>query len=140
LKVAPAPGGIVPLHILNQTADAPPAPQPKALLSVGDKLAVDQTCSPLAVPGTPPCSAAGSVSQVAFTDAILNLAGGGNGCTGDCNANGSVTVDEILTAVNIALGSLPVSACTPADADGSGTVTIDEILAAVNFALTACPA
>src|SRR4029453_10293572 len=32
-------------------------------------------------------------------------------CVGDCNNNGSVTVDELVKGVGIALGSLPVSAC-----------------------------
>ena len=32
--------------------------------------------------------------------------GGGVGCIGDCNGDGRVTVDEIITAVNIALGNV----------------------------------
>jgi cysteine-rich repeat protein len=59
-------------------------------------------------------------------------------CTGDCNRDGSVTVDEIVTAVNIALGSLPVAQCQAADGDGGGTVTVDEIVTAVNKALNGC--
>lgn len=60
-------------------------------------------------------------------------------CTGDCNANQQVTVDEILTMVNIALGNAGVPACPPGDANGDGHVTVDEILAAVNNALSGCP-
>jgi hypothetical protein len=50
-----------------------------------------------------------------------------------------VTVDELLTMVNIALGTADVSACTAGDANRDGQVTIDEILAAVNAELTGCP-
>jgi hypothetical protein len=60
-------------------------------------------------------------------------------CVGDCNDNKVVTADEILTAINIALGNLDVSACENADANGDGMVTVDEILAAVNAALNGCP-
>ena len=59
-------------------------------------------------------------------------------CTGDCDNSGGVTVDEILTLVNVALGNADVSACEPADRNGDGKITIDEILAAVNNALNGC--
>ena len=55
--------------------------------------------------------------------------------TGDCNSDGSVTVDELLTLVNIALGNLPVTTCEAGDANHDNEITIDEILAAVNNAL-----
>jgi hypothetical protein len=60
-------------------------------------------------------------------------------CVGDCHQDGAVTIDEILTMVNIALGSLPVQQCMAGDVDGDGAVTVDEIVAAVNAALTGCP-
>lgn len=59
-------------------------------------------------------------------------------CAGDCNGDLQVTVDEILSAVGIALGNLAVTDCTAADLNGDGTVTVDEIIAAVNAALTGC--
>jgi hypothetical protein len=60
-------------------------------------------------------------------------------CAGDCNGNGTVTVDEILTMVNIALGNRPVSSCFAGDLNGDGQITVDEILVAVNNALNGCP-
>ena len=60
-------------------------------------------------------------------------------CVGDCNGNGTVTVDEILTMVNIALGNTPVTACEAGDANHDGEITVDEILTAVNNALNGCP-
>lgn len=59
-------------------------------------------------------------------------------CVGDCSEDGRVTVDEVLTMVNAALGLVHVSTCMPSDPDSSGTVTIDEILAGVNHALNGC--
>lgn len=59
-------------------------------------------------------------------------------CVGDCNRNGAVTVDELLTGVNIAIGTLPLDHCALFDADGNGTVTVDELLRAVNNALNGC--
>ena len=61
------------------------------------------------------------------------------GCPGDCDGNGMVTVNELVTSVNIALGSLPLSACPVLDVNGDGTVEIDELVAAVNDALNGCP-
>lgn len=60
-------------------------------------------------------------------------------CVGDCNGDGEVTVDELLTGVNIALGSLPIERCPVFDANGDGAVTVNEILVAVNNALGGCP-
>lgn len=59
-------------------------------------------------------------------------------CIGDCNADGTVTVDELIKGVNIALGSLPLSDCKSFDANGDGTVTIDELVKAVSAALNGC--
>ncbi|MFI5395793.1 MAG: plastocyanin/azurin family copper-binding protein [Candidatus Binatia bacterium] len=59
-------------------------------------------------------------------------------CVGDCNGNGQVTVDEILTMVNIALGNAQITACEAGDANHDGHITVDEILTAVNNALNGC--
>jgi hypothetical protein len=60
-------------------------------------------------------------------------------CTGDCDEDGNVTVDEILVGVNIALGQRFVGDCPPFDSSGDGGVTVDEIVRAVNNALAGCP-
>lgn len=64
---------------------------------------------------------------------------GSGHCPGDCGGNGLVTVDELLKAVNIALGTLGVTSCPAVDGDGNGSVTIAELLQAVNAALSGCP-
>jgi hypothetical protein len=59
-------------------------------------------------------------------------------CVGDCYGGGQVTVDEILTMVNIALGNLDIASCINGHANGDGQITIDEILSAVNNAVNGC--
>ena len=59
-------------------------------------------------------------------------------CVGDCNGDGSVTVNELLTVVNLALGNSDAGGCAAGDANGDGEMTLDEILAAVNTALNGC--
>lgn len=54
---------------------------------------------------------------------------------GDCTGKGKVTVDDLVTMVNVALDNTPVSACPAGDPNHSGTITIDEIIGAVNIAL-----
>ncbi len=59
-------------------------------------------------------------------------------CVGDCDGNGEVTIDELITMVSIALGNRPVSACLPGDPSGNGEITIEELVVAVNNALNGC--
>lgn len=61
-------------------------------------------------------------------------------CVGDCNCDGAVTVDEVITMVSIALGVLDEIACLMGDANRDGVITVDEIITAVNNALDGCPA
>ncbi len=60
-------------------------------------------------------------------------------CVGDCDANDEVTVDEVVTGVNIALGAIAIDVCERFDANGDNEVTVDEILRAVSAALDGCP-
>jgi hypothetical protein len=59
-------------------------------------------------------------------------------CTGDCDGGDAVSINELIVAVNISLGSSSASACLAVDRDDSGTVTIDELIAAVGNALNGC--
>ena len=61
-------------------------------------------------------------------------------CTGDCDGNGEVAVNELLRGVNIALGNETMDLCPVFDAGGDAAVTINEILTAVKAALEGCPA
>jgi len=49
-----------------------------------------------------------------------------------------VTISDLITAVNIALGHLSLSACQSLDADNGGSVSVGEIVAAVNEVLHGC--
>ena len=60
-------------------------------------------------------------------------------CVGDCNHDGAVTVDELVTGINIVLGAVPLSTCATFDTAADGQVSVDEIVIAVNHALDGCP-
>jgi len=132
LKVAASANGQIPLRVYNRVANTS-TPQYTAFLSVGDTQAVDQTCGPQ----TPPCGSDTSVSEVVVTGNSVNVAGAP--CTGDCNGDGQVAVNELIVMVNISLEQQPTSNCPIADKNGDGAVTITEIITAVNYALTQCP-
>ena len=59
-------------------------------------------------------------------------------CIGDCSGNGEVTVNELVTMVNIALETAPPSQCRNGDANGDGGITVAEIVTAVTKALNGC--
>jgi hypothetical protein len=61
-------------------------------------------------------------------------------CIGACHGGATVTVTDLLTMVNIALGAASVSTCDAGDANRDGGITIVEIVAAVNSALYGCGA
>ena len=58
-------------------------------------------------------------------------------CIGDCDNSGDVTVNELLTLVNIALGAAQPLAC-PHGVPSGDDVNISVILTAVNNALNGC--
>lgn len=60
-------------------------------------------------------------------------------CPGDCNGDAEVTVEEIVTVVNIALGLSPIGLCTAVDTDGNGEASVDELVTMINLALNGCP-
>jgi len=60
-------------------------------------------------------------------------------CAGDCNSDGVVTIDEVLGAARVAIGSADFSACGAADVNGDHLISVNEILTAVANALGGCP-
>jgi hypothetical protein len=60
------------------------------------------------------------------------------GCTGDCNGNDRVTIEELIRGVSIALGSRPLGDCEAFDFDRNGAVSIAELVRAVGVALSGC--
>ncbi|HUI24637.1 MAG TPA: hypothetical protein VL403_01035 [Candidatus Kryptonia bacterium] len=59
-------------------------------------------------------------------------------CVGDCDANGRLTVDELVTGVAIALGNLLLDQCSGFDRDNDQHVGVDELVRAVDDALYGC--
>lgn len=59
-------------------------------------------------------------------------------CSGDCNADAAVTIDELITGVGFALGDESPASCPAADVDGDDRVVIAELIAAVAAALNGC--
>jgi hypothetical protein len=63
----------------------------------------------------------------------------GAACPGDCNEGGTVSVNELVLAVTIALGQSPSTMCPAVDQNQDGQVKIGELIMAVNAALSGCP-
>lgn len=59
-------------------------------------------------------------------------------CTGDCNRDGEVTVNELVLSVDIALNLRPLVACESIDDDASREAEVDELLRAVLVAIDGC--
>lgn len=59
-------------------------------------------------------------------------------CAGDCDADGDVSIDDLVAAVRIALGAADAATCRAANIDGNAMVSIGELVLAVRAALTGC--
>jgi hypothetical protein len=70
--------------------------------------------------------------------AFLAAAKAGAVCAGDCGGDGLVTVNELITGVNLALGGSG-SQCPSFDRNADGMVVVNELVAAVANALNGCP-
>lgn len=60
-------------------------------------------------------------------------------CEGDCNNDGVVMIDEVVSGVAIALGRNDSALCPSLDLDGDGAVLVYELIAAVLRAMEGCP-
>lgn len=79
--------------------------------------------------GSPPIFEAEASTDVVVDPAV---------CAGDCDGSQTVTVDDLLGMVNVALGLGPVGECPVGDVNGDGAITVDEITGAVTNALDGC--
>jgi Ca2+-binding EF-hand superfamily protein len=59
-------------------------------------------------------------------------------CPGDCDGDGSVSIAELVRAVNLALGAGALHRCMDVDVNGDGAVAINELVRAVGSALDGC--
>ncbi len=62
------------------------------------------------------------------------------GCTGDCDADTTVSISELVVCVNIALGRQGLGFCPACDPNEDGQTSINELVRAVRAALDGCPA
>ncbi|MFQ5667115.1 MAG: lysyl oxidase family protein [Candidatus Binatia bacterium] len=97
------------------------------------------TNTPTTVPALPPTRTPTGAETPTVPVTPTRKATASAACGGDCDHSGYVTVDEIVTMVNVALGLAPASACPAGGGDGGGTIEIDEIVSAVLHALGGCP-
>lgn len=109
-----SPGPETPTRTPTPTATAPPTATPSPSPTATAKPTITQSPPPTSSPTAGPA------------------------CTGDCNEDDHVTVDELVRGVNIALGTAVIGGCPAMDGDGNGLVTIDELITAVNHALRGC--
>jgi len=124
LQVPSGASGQIPLTAYLEAVN-PTKPQFGAYFSQGDQAAVDQTADREA-----------DRSKVKVVNGAITVES--VSCTGDCNSDGNVTVDELVKGVNIALGNADVAECAAFDRNGNGEVTVDELVAGVNNALSGC--
>ena len=61
-------------------------------------------------------------------------------CVGDCNGDFTITVNELVTGVNIALGNNTIASCPVFDTDNTQAVEIYELIAGVGNLLNGCAA
>lgn len=59
-------------------------------------------------------------------------------CIADCNRDGTVTVNELITGVNILLGSSELSQCPRADCGHRGEVSVSCLVQGVTAAVAGC--
>jgi cytochrome c peroxidase len=59
-------------------------------------------------------------------------------CPGDCNLDGAVDVSELVTSINVSLGTSSLALCVVSDPSGDGRVTIDELVRAIGSTLNGC--
>lgn len=109
----------------------PPTPTHTATARPSLSATATRTRTPTPSPGTPTASPTGTPPTATPTGAVR--------CTGDCADRGEVTIADLTTVVNIALGNRPLDDCTAADGNRSGAVEISDVIAAVGHALDGCP-
>jgi CSLREA domain-containing protein len=126
--------GAYPLVISKVILDnAQGTPIPDASGTNGAIIVSASTASPTATP-TP----TDTPTPIQTATATPTLKPTAIACTGDCNGDREVTVDEVITMVNNALDGVVTADCAAADPNTDGEVTIDEILTAVNNLLDGC--
>jgi hypothetical protein len=66
------------------------------------------------------------------------VAVGAGFCAGDCDGDGEVTIDELISMVNIGFEPALIDDCDAGDDDGDGAIRIEELVLAVSNSLLGC--
>jgi hypothetical protein len=82
----------------------------------------------------------GAICSLLLAVVAVSAARGAAVCTGDCDSSGTVSVNELITAVRASLDGPTAVRCDAADADGDGAVSVDELVTAVAASFTDCGA
>jgi hypothetical protein len=139
-------GDLVALHALlaepsptpTATSITPGSATPTATATTTSSTPGTATTTPVATETGSPATATATREATATVSPSLTPTTPSEVCVGDCDGDGDVMVNELVTMVNIALGSADVSTCLPGDPNGSGEITINELVIAVNNALNGC--
>lgn len=110
------------------------------LITGGVKIAGGNAFNTAEVYTSGPANTATAAPSPTSTPEPVKTPTGASVCVGDCDSSGAVTVNEIITLVDIALGTQHASDCPhglPATATDTD-VTVAVIIRAVNNALSAC--
>lgn len=91
-----------------------------------------------AQPGPHTVRIEGALIPVGQVTAPFEVTGEALPCSGDCNLDSRVLVDELVTGVNIILGSRAPESCPPFDVDANDTVAVNELVMAVDAAVRGC--
>jgi hypothetical protein len=89
--------------------------------------------TPTGTPAVPPTTSTSSTPSTEPTPTVPRLA-----CVGDCDASGSVAVNEVVLGVNLALERAEVGACEAFDPNRTSTVSVNELVRGVNNLLAGC--
>jgi hypothetical protein len=108
-----------PTSTATETPTSTPTPTETATPTASPTASVTPTSTP-SMTATPTVTPTGQVST----------------CVGDCSGDRTVTVDEIVVAVQMALSQS--ADCPAADANEDGVVTIEELVTVVGNALNGC--
>jgi hypothetical protein len=108
--------------------------QPTSIaITFGDEnLPLDPTPSPTSTPTDQPAQPS-PTATASPVDSPVN-----GPCAGDCDNSGQVLINEVITMVNIALGTLGADACGNGDTSRNSGIEVSEIVAAVNSVLLGC--
>jgi len=111
-----------------------PSPSPSSSVTPTGTITPTDTIAPTPTPTITP-----TASAVMEPTSTAPPTVGEPACVGDCNGDGSVSIDELVIEVSIMLGTRPTDGCAQLNVDHI-TVTVDVLLAAIQNALTQCPA